>query len=116
MKLKKIAACIFACLSLTCVACATSGSPAPNAPQDDVQKRWETLSDQEKNQVYEIMEERAKTESALLEKYAQLGLIDEEKAEELQKHIEKRMEEMKKEGVFPGAGKGPREEGRRKTA
>ena len=38
------------------------------------------------------------------------------KAEELQKHIEKRMEEMKKEGVFPGAGKGPREEGRRKTA
>lgn len=110
MKLKKVIALLFTCVALTCAACAAS-----NVSQSELQKQWETLSDQERSQVYEIIDKRAKTEFELLEKYAQLGLIDESKAEEIQKHIMQRVEDMKKEGVFPGAGKGPREEAKRKT-
>lgn len=110
MKLKSTIATLFACAMLTYAACAVSGDA-----QNEMPKRWEALSDQEKSQVYEIIEKRAKTEFELLEKYAQLGLIDEKKAGEIQKHIEKRLDEMKKEGVFPGAGKGPREEARKRT-
>lgn len=110
MKCKRALASLFACAMLTCAVCAASGDA-----QTELPKRWEALSEQEKSQVYEIIEKRAKTEFELLEKYAQLGLIDEKKAGEIKKHIEKRLEEMKKEGVFPGAGKGPREEASRKT-
>lgn len=110
MQLKRIILLFFACTVLTCATCATSG-----IVQNEPQKRWETLSDQERGQIYEIIDKRAKTEFELLEKYAQLGLIDEKKAGDIQKHIEKRLEEMKKEGVFPGAGKGPREEISRRT-
>lgn len=111
MKFKKTLALLLACLSLTSAACATSG----NAAHQDMQKRWKALSSDEKSQVYEIMEKRAQTEFELLEKYAQLGLIDEKKADEVRSHIEKRLDEIKKEQLFPGAGKGPREEGRKKT-
>ena len=111
MRFKKAFALLLACLSLTSAACAASG----NTAHSDMQERWKALSGEEKSQIYEIMDRRAETEFELLEKYAQLGLIDEKKADEVRKHIENRLDEIKKEQLFPGAGKGPREEGRKKT-
>ena len=109
MKCKRALASLFACAMLTCAVCAASGDA-----QTELPKRWEALSEQEKSQVYEIIEKRAKTEFELLEKYAQLGLIDEKKAGEIQKHIEKRLEEMKKEGVFPRRWEGSARRGQPK--
>ncbi len=114
MPLKKLFAGLLACATLTCAAYAASDVPGGDI-SNNPQERWETLSEQEKNQVYEIMDKRARTELELLEKYAQLGLIEEKKVEEIHRQLEKRLEEMKKSGLFPGAGKGPREEGRKKT-
>ena len=110
MKWRKIIAVIFAFASISCATFATS-----NMSKNDMQERWKELSDQEKSEVYEILDERAQTEIALLEKYVQLGLLNEKEAREIQNKIEERMESAKEKGLFPGAGKGPREEGRKKS-
>ena len=110
MKWRKIIAAIFAFASISCATFATS-----SMSRDDMRERWNELSDQEKSEVYEILNDRAQTEIALLEKYVQLGLLNEKEAREIQNKIEERKESAKEKGLFPGAGKGPREEGRKKS-
>ncbi len=106
MRYRKLAAALALGAALTCAA---------HALPADAEARWKTLSETEKSQVYGILEERARTEYELLEKYVQLGLLDERQAAEIRHGIDRRLADMKSRDLFPGVSKGPREEGRRRT-
>lgn len=79
----------------------------PKEPQEhaqemqQLQEKWDALTDRQRNAVYKLFAQKGKAEIALMDEYATLGLIGEDEAEEYAARVENWMEALKESGKLP---------------
>lgn len=64
-------------------------------------EKWNSLTDQQKNEVYTLIEDEMKAEIKLMDKLVELGLLKKEDATLLKSRMQERFTELKKNGEFP---------------
>jgi len=66
-----------------------------------MQDKWEALTDRQRKAVYKLFAQKGKAEVALMEEYATLGLISEEEAEVFSERVEDWLEALEDSGKLP---------------
>lgn len=72
---------------------------------DAARKKWNSLSDDQKAEIYDIKGKIADLRKQLADKYKEFGIIGEETAEKVKNRISERHEHMKENGRMPYFGK-----------
>lgn len=97
----------------------TSTTTVPSEPADRpdlgaIRDKWSSLTDAQKQQVYTLMEQEMAAREKLLNQYASLGLIDQDKADAIKHHMQEHLTRLKESGECPFPGR-PRPRGREQT-
>lgn len=107
VSLRKAFAAIVAAAVLGCM-CVVIAVPGPSSAADEheqemqqLQEKWEALSDRQRNAVYKLFDRKGKAEIALMDEYAALGLISEEEAEAYAGRVSSWLEAMEESGKMP---------------
>jgi hypothetical protein len=82
-----------------------------DARKQELDAKWASLTDVQKAEIYALKENVDKSETAIIDKYLEFGLIDEATATDLKAKIAERTAQMKEKGEMPMRGmgdKGPR--------
>lgn len=69
--------------------------------QEEMKKRWDCLSKEQKAQVYELKQKELEQKFATIDKLSELGVTDESHATLQKKRMQERFNEMKSNGEFP---------------
>lgn len=72
--------------------------------EDSMQKaneKWSTLTDQQKSEVYALIEDEMKAEMRLLDKLVEYEIISKDDATAVKGHLMNRFAQIKKSGEFP---------------
>lgn len=64
-------------------------------------EQWQSLKTEEKAEIYALFEQRIKADNTVLDKLAELGIIDSGKADQIKQHRQERFEKQKENGEFP---------------
>lgn len=64
-------------------------------------EKWKTLSDNQKEEVYALLQQKTDVESKLADKLAELGIFEKEDAEKMKSHMLERFNKLKDSGEFP---------------
>lgn len=64
-------------------------------------KKWDALTTAQKKEVYTLMDSQQKIMNQLLDKYAELGIMDKDDVSEMKKYMSDGYEKMKESGQFP---------------
>ncbi len=64
-------------------------------------QKWDTLTADQKNEVYALLEEEMKAQNKVMDKLVQLGVMDKAEAAKLQSKRAEHFEKLKKSGEFP---------------
>jgi hypothetical protein len=63
--------------------------------------KWQTLTDNQKAEVYKLMDEKAASEIKIMEKYHELGIIDEGVLTRFKDKMKEKVATIKDSGEFP---------------
>ncbi|MFU0828404.1 MAG: DUF2680 domain-containing protein [Lachnoclostridium sp.] len=74
-------------------------------------EKWNTLSEQQKEEIYSLMKQEMEAEAKIIDKLAELEILDKEDAQKLKAHMQERYNKIKESGEFPFK-KGCREKSR----
>lgn len=66
-----------------------------------IMDKWNKLTDAQKQEIYKIMESRNQADAQLLDKMAELGVMDADAVKEMKAGIDKMYKEIKDKGEFP---------------
>jgi len=95
-------------LTVTAFAAESEGAEKNKKAQDteaafeDMQSKFDALSDSEKQALYDLSGNIADAQILLIEKYRDLGLIDESEAEEIVNMTQEMNEKSESDGIMPG--------------
>ena len=64
-------------------------------------EKWDALTQEQKAEIYALMENRAAADGALLDKLAELGVIDGADAAQIKQHMQDGLAQLKESGEFP---------------
>ncbi len=64
-------------------------------------EKWKTLSAKQKGEIYSLMEDEMKAENKLVDKLAELEVLQKEDAESIKTHMQERFKKLKESGDFP---------------
>ena len=64
-------------------------------------QKWDTLTANQKNEVYALLEEDMKVQNKVMDKLVQLGVMDKTDSAKIQSGRTERFEKLKKSGEFP---------------
>ena len=64
-------------------------------------KKWAALSDNQKEEVYKLIDELTETKSEILDKYFEFGVIDEVTYKEVKKLLSERKIDIREDGNMP---------------
>jgi hypothetical protein len=64
-------------------------------------EKWNSLTAKQKDEVYAMIESNMKSESKLMDKLVELGVMDKKDAEILKTNMTEKFNEMKQSGDFP---------------
>ncbi len=64
-------------------------------------QKWDTLTADQKNEVYALLEEEMKAQNKVMDKMVQLGVMDKADAAKIQSERTERFEKLRKSGEFP---------------
>lgn len=64
-------------------------------------RKWNTLSADQKNEVYTLLEEESKAQDKVLDKLAELGVMDKKDTERMKSRRADYMKKLKESGDFP---------------
>jgi uncharacterized protein YlxW (UPF0749 family) len=64
-------------------------------------EKWNSLTSQQKQEVYSLMEEDMDLENQLMDKLAELQIIEKQDAEMIKSHMKNRYDKVKESGEFP---------------
>lgn len=93
---------------------AAESRPDRQTRLEAAKEKWAALNDQQKKEIYDLLETKIQDDAALAEKLASLGIGDSEKAAAMKKHWEERLAKWRESGEFPDIGH-PRRPGRPHT-
>lgn len=79
----------------------TQSETAQRSDRAGVRDKWDSLTDAQKHEVYALMEKELADRETLLNQYASLGLIDQERADAIKHHLQHRLTELKESGECP---------------
>lgn len=71
------------------------------AKMEASKKKWDTLSDTQKKEVYKILNEKQAVEEKLLDKMASLGVMEKADVEKVKTHRKQMLSELQESGKFP---------------
>lgn len=73
--------------------------------------KWDALTDEQKAEVYDLKDQAAADQTKLIDKYLELGLIDNDQATKMKDAITNRSQQLRESGKMPmmglGEGNGP---------
>lgn len=72
------------------------------AEYKEMQEKFSALTDEQKKEIYDLYDKVNVAKIKLLDKYVELGLITEEEANSIQKHMSEVSEKVRNEGQFIG--------------
>lgn len=72
------------------------------AEYKEMQEKFNALTDEQKKEIYDLYDKVNVAKVKLLDKYVELGLITEDEAKAIQKHMSEVSEKVRKEGQFIG--------------
>ena len=84
----------FAAMENTCA--------APVHAQNQLEEKWNALGENEKNGIYELLQKRVDDEIQLLQKMAELGLIDTKSSESIIEKLHNEIIRSREAGELPG--------------
>lgn len=64
-------------------------------------EKWNTLTDKQKAEVYTLLEDEMKAEFKLMDRLVDLGVIEQADASAIKTRMQKKLDELKKNGGFP---------------
>ncbi len=64
-------------------------------------EKWNALSAKQKEEVYSLLEEEMKVESRLMDKLAELGILEQNDTEAMKSRMQERYNKIKESGDFP---------------
>ena len=64
-------------------------------------EKWSALTQEQKEEIYALMDSRAAADAALIDKLAELGVIDQADADRIKQHMQEGLAEIKESGDFP---------------
>ena len=67
----------------------------------DAMDKWNKLTDQQKQEIYKIMESRNKADAQMLDKMAEFGVVDTDVVKQIKAGMDKMYKDMKDKGEFP---------------
>ena len=67
-------------------------------------EKWNTLNDKQKEEVYLLLKQELNAQSQLMDKLAELGVLDKEDTEKMKSHLLDRYNKLKESGEFPFSG------------
>ena len=71
------------------------------AKMEASKKKWDTLSDAQKKEVYKILNEKQAVEEKLLDKMASLGVMEKADVEKVKTHRKQMLSGLQESGKFP---------------
>ncbi len=99
---RTICALMAALLLLTGSAFAASGPDTePKQTIEELQAKWDVLTDRQKNGIYRLFNKRGRTEIALMNEYARLGLVTEKEAQAFADRVASWLNAMERSGGLP---------------
>ncbi|MGL5440689.1 MAG: DUF2680 domain-containing protein [Filifactoraceae bacterium] len=91
-------------------------SAEEQAVKDAMKTKWDTLTDAQKNEIYDLYDQKATIDNKIIDKYLDYGLIDSTTATDMKKNIDNRKSDIRTNGKMPGfPGKGMRGDRANKT-
>ncbi len=88
----------FACIGLMITSSATPAYVPAEAPAE---QGWQNLTQDQKNELLTIFEEKTQAERKFIEKAAEYGVMPQEKAQKILEKLTERLEKVKSEGFLP---------------
>lgn len=64
-------------------------------------EKWKSLTNQQKEEVYSLLKEEIDTETKIMDKLAELGILEKEDTESMKSHILDQFNKLKESGEFP---------------
>ena len=72
------------------------------AEYKEMQEKFSALTDEQKKEIYDLYDKVNVAKIKLLDKYVELGLMTDEEAKSIQKHMSEHSEKIRSEGQFIG--------------
>ena len=104
---RKFCAAVLAATVFTGMSSAFAVQGQTNEQQDPMQEKyilqgkWDALTDRQRRAVYKLFTRKGKSEIALMDEYADLGLITEDEAEAYEERVEDWLEALEESGEVP---------------
>lgn len=67
----------------------------------EAKEKWNTLTIQQKNEIYKLLEDEMKAQIALMDKLVEFGIMKKDDADKFKIHMARKLEEVKASGEFP---------------
>lgn len=64
-------------------------------------EKWNTLTDQQKVEIYLLLQQQMEVETKIIDKLAELEILEKEDADEMKAHLQEGYNKMKENGEFP---------------
>lgn len=74
-------------------------------------EKWAALTDEQKQQIYALWDQSAALNSQMIDKYVELGVLDEKTAAALKEQLTEIQNKVKEKGKMPMLGKGGHRKG-----
>ncbi len=74
------------------------------AAWDAMKTKWDSLTDEQKAEIYAICDQKSALESQIIDKYLQFGVIDSETAASMKQNLESKKTDMRTNGRMPLLG------------
>ncbi len=76
---------------------------------DAMKSKWDTLTNEQKEELYELSDQKSHIDSQIIDKYLEFGVIDSETAATMKQNLETKKSDMRTNGRMPKiGGKGKR--------
>ena len=78
------------------------------AAMDEMKSKWDALTDEQKEAIYGLNDQKTDIDSKIIDKYLEYGIIEAETAESMKNAFESQKENMRENGRMPMGGRGMR--------
>ena len=75
-----------------------------SAAMEEIISKWDALTDEQKEEIYGLNDQKTAIDSQIIDKYVEFGLIDAEAAAEMKENLENRRSDMRSNGRMPMFG------------
>ncbi len=99
---KKFMSCFLSILICVGFAVSVNTYATPKNSQNLWQEKWQQLEENEKNEIYELLQNRAESEIELLKKLAELEILDAKISEGIIQKLQEEIAHSREAGEFPG--------------